>query len=52
LQTGLLEAGDPALLDLVDRHRVEVVKPFPSVPYDGDKVGLLEDVEMCRYLPA
>ena len=48
LQAGLLEAGDPALLDLVDRHRVEVVKPLPSSPHDGDEVGPHEDVEMLR----
>jgi hypothetical protein len=49
LQAGPVEPRDPALLDLVDRRRVEVVKPFPSAPYDGDQVGLLKDVEMlCR----
>jgi len=51
LQAGLVEPRDPALLDLVDGRRVEVVKSFPSPPYDGHEVGPHEEVEMpCRRL--
>jgi hypothetical protein len=46
LQTGLVELGDPAFLDLVDRGRIEVVKPFASAPDDGHEAGPLQDVEM------
>ncbi len=48
LEAGLVEAGDPALLDLVDRGRVEVVQPLPAASYDGDEVGPHEDVQVLR----
>src|SRR5205085_12448428 len=44
-----LEFLDPALADLVDRHRIEIVQLFAAVPERGDEVCLLEDSKMLGH---
>ena len=45
----MFEFSDPALVDLVQRNRVEVVQFFPALPNDGDQVGLFELLQVLCY---
>ena len=40
---GALELSDPALGDLVDRHRIDEVQLLAALALGGDEVGLLQD---------
>src|SRR5579883_3049569 len=46
LEARLLELGDPALMDFLQRHRVEKVQLFPATPHGGDQIGGLQDVQV------
>ena len=47
----MLELFDPALVDLVQWHRVQVVELFSTSPNDGDEVCLLELLQvLCHGL--
>ena len=45
-QTLSFEFPDPALVDVLQRHWIEVVKLFPSAPDRDDKVGGFEYAEV------
>ena len=45
----MLELPDPAHVNLVQRHGVEVVQFFAALPHDGDEVGLLELLQVLRH---
>jgi hypothetical protein len=52
LQARLFELGDPALVDLLQRYRVEEVQLFAPAPHGGDQVGRLQQVKvLCHALP-
>jgi hypothetical protein len=36
----------PALGDVVDRHRIEVVQFLSALLYGGDQIGLLQDPQV------
>ena len=45
------EFSYPPLLDLVQRHRVQAVQLFPTLPYDRDKVCVFELLQvLCHRL--
>ena len=44
-----LELVDPALLDLVQRDRIEVVQLLPPAPHRADQVGGLQDGQMLGH---
>ena len=46
LKAALFEFSKPALADLVDRHRIEVVQLFPAPLHSCDQVRLFEDAKM------
>src|SRR3954453_16440967 len=48
-QAWTLELADPALGDLVDRHRIDEVQLLPPLALHRDEVRLLQDREMLRY---
>ncbi|MCY1561545.1 hypothetical protein D9M68_988120 [compost metagenome] len=48
-QAGALELSDPALVNLVQRHGVQVVQLFPALPDDGDEVGRFELLQVLRH---
>ena len=37
---------DPTLGDLIERHRIEVMKLFSTMPQNDNEVGLLEQPQM------
>ena len=37
---------DPTLGDLIERHRVEVMKLFPTMPQNDNEVGPFEQSQM------
>ena len=41
--------ADPALADLVDRHRVEVMQFLAPAPDDGDQIRRLQQQEMLGH---
>jgi hypothetical protein len=46
LERRAFELMDPALVDFVNRHGIEVVQFLAAAPDGGDEVGVFEDVEM------
>src|SRR6516225_7116211 len=46
LQPVAFEFPDPALGDVVDRHRVEVVQLLSALLHGGDQIGLLQNPQM------
>jgi len=42
------EFPHPSLVDLVDRHRIEVMQLFAAAADGGDQIGVDQDVEMLR----
>src|SRR5512146_2150170 len=42
----LLEFAEPALVDVLQRHRIEEMELFPPAPDGGDQVGGLEDSQV------
>ncbi len=41
--------ADPAVMDLLDRKRVEVIPALPSLALGNDEVSLLEDLQMLHH---
>src|ERR1700730_18965718 len=53
IQPPPLEFSNPALLDFMDRDRVQVMQLLASLPLGDDKIGSLKHTEMlCDRLPA
>src|SRR5262249_31786645 len=48
-EAALLELADPALGDLVNRHRIEVVELLAAPPDDDHEVCLLQQHEMLGH---
>ena len=46
LQARLLELADPALVNLVERHGIEVMQFLAPIPLDGDKVSCFKQAQM------
>lgn len=49
---GFGELGDPAVVDLADRHRVQVMDLLPTVAPRRDEVGLLEHLQVLHHAEA
>src|SRR5262249_39723001 len=49
LQARFFEFGDPALVDLLQRHWIEKVQLFAAPPYGGDQVRRFEHVQVLRH---
>src|SRR6516165_5601642 len=48
IQARRIELADPALGDLVDRHGIDEVQFFTTVPPPGHEIGLLKNRQMLR----
>ena len=44
-----LELVDPAILNLIERNRIQVVELFPALPDDGDEIGVDEQLQVLRH---
>lgn len=42
----MFEFSDPAFVDFVQRHRIQVVQFFPTLPMHGNEVRLFELLQM------
>src|SRR5215471_10569748 len=49
LETPPLELLHPQVVDLVDRHRIQVVVLLPSPPHDAHEIRLLQHAQMLRH---
>src|SRR5690348_3594453 len=49
LEAPLFELGNPALVDLLERHRIEEMQLFAAAPHRRDEVRLLEHGEVLRH---
>ena len=49
LEARFLELGDPALVDLLQGHRVEEVQLLAAAPHGGDQVSRLQQFEVLRH---
>jgi hypothetical protein len=49
IELGAFIFGNPARVDLVQRHRIEVVQLFATTPDSGDEVRRLQNDEMLGY---
>ena len=45
----MLELADPAMDNLAERHRVEIMQLFPPLPVDGDEIGGFENMQMLGH---
>lgn len=46
LETGLLELGEPALVDFLKRYRIEEVEFFAAPPHDRNEIRRLQNIQM------
>src|SRR5262249_52659867 len=49
LEARLFELGNPALVDLLQRYRIEEVQLFAAAPHGGNQVRRFQQVEMLRH---
>ncbi len=49
LEVRLFELGNPALVDLLQRYRIEEVQLFAAAPPGGDQVCRLQQLEVLRH---
>jgi hypothetical protein len=49
IQAWRIELADPAFGHLVDRHRIDEVQFFATVPPPGHEIGLLKNRQMLRH---
>jgi hypothetical protein len=45
----VLEFFDPTFVNLVQRHRVQVVELFPALPNHGDEICFLQLLQVLRH---
>src|SRR5580700_10227713 len=49
LEARLFELGNPALVNFLQRYRIEEVQLFAAAPHGGDQVRRLQQIEVLRH---